>query len=105
MQQASAAPDAVERLLPGDVLKTQVVHRLADLPRGQREQGRGGVEGGHGIAALREGRCIAPGAATGVEDLCLVPQQREEAAIKRSDVDFDGIVEEGISVPLIVSAA
>ena len=78
------------------------MHRLAEMGLGERDQGGGGVEGGDRVAELGKGLCIAAGAAAGVEDLRLVPQQREEAAIERSHVDFDGIGEESVRVLLII---
>jgi len=80
MRQAGTGPDAVELLLPGDVLEAQALHRLAKMGLGQRDQGGGRIEGGDAVAQVSKGSCVAPGAAIGVENLCLVSQRRQEAA-------------------------
>ena len=69
---------------------------------GQRNQGRGGVEGCDLMAELGKGACVSAGAAAGVEDLGLIRQQRQEAALERSHIDFAGVSEERLRVLLVV---
>lgn len=53
---------------------------------------------------LGEGESITAGPAPGIEDGCLIWQSRHEAAVEQGQVEFDGVVEEGISLLLIVLA-
>ena len=94
MQQAGAGPDAVELVLPVDVLKTQALHWRSQMALSERDESRRGVKGHYPMTALREGQSIAAGPASSVKDLSLIRQQRQEAAEERRHVDFDPVAKE-----------
>jgi hypothetical protein len=56
------------------------------------------------MAEVGKGAGAATGTAAGVEDVGLIWKFRQEAAIEAGHVDFDGIVDERIRVPLMLWA-
>jgi hypothetical protein len=85
------------------VLEAQAVHRLADMARGQGNEGRRGIEGGHTLAKADKGQRIAAGVAARTENMRPPRQQRQKAGVEQGHVYIDRLGEEGLRVVLVVS--
>jgi hypothetical protein len=89
VQQAGAAPDAVERFDLVDILKRPHRDLEPAVCAGQTRQLCGRVEGGDLEASLGEGLGIATRAAAGIEDLGASGQQCQEPLVDRRHVRVD----------------
>mgnify|MGYP001069506220 CR=1 FL=1 len=94
VQQAGAAPDAIELRDLVDILEASDRDLEPAVGAGESGQLRGRVEGRDLKAGLGEGLGITTGPAAGIEDVGLGREFRKEPLMDRCHVDADGRAEE-----------